>query len=42
MKATIQKQSIKQDIAVLLLTITIAFVGYLAVTPHYLPAPKIE
>lgn len=42
MEATIQKQSIKQDLMILFAATVIAFVGYLStVAPHYLPS-KIE
>ena len=43
MEATIQKQSIKQDLMILLVTTVMAFAGYwYATVPHYLPASKIE
>lgn len=43
MEATIQKQSIKQDLMILLAVTAITFAGYMAATaPHYLPTSKIE
>ena len=45
MEATIQKQSIKQDLIVLFAAafITETFIGYRStVAPHYLPTSKIE
>lgn len=45
MEATIQKQSIKQDLIVLFAAavITATFIGYRStVAPHYLPTSKIE
>lgn len=45
MEATIQKQSIKQDLMILLMAavITATFIGYRStVATHYLPASKIE
>lgn len=45
MEATIQKQSIKQDLMILFMSavITVTFIGYRStVAPHYLPASKIE
>lgn len=43
MEITIQKQSIKQDLMILLIAATIFIVGYWCATaPHYLPISKIE
>lgn len=43
MEATIQRQSIKQDLLILLGVTAITFAGYMAATaPHYLPTSKIE
>lgn len=45
MEATIQKQSIKQDLMILFMAavITATFIGYRStVAPHYLPTSKIE
>lgn len=45
MQATIQKQSVKQDLMILLAAVltTITFIGYRStVAPHYLPTSKIE
>ena len=45
MQATIQKQSVKQDLMILLIAAAIAvtFIGYRStVAPHYLPTSKIE
>lgn len=43
MEATIQKQSIKQDLMILFAATAIAFIGYRStVVPHYLPTSKIE
>lgn len=45
MEATIQKQSIKQDLMILFMaaTITATFIGYRStVALHYLPTSKIE
>ena len=45
MQATIQKQSVKQDLTALLVAtaITIGFIGYRStVAPHYMPTSKIE
>lgn len=43
MEATINKQSIKQDLMILFAVTAIAFSGYwYATSPHYLPTSKIE
>lgn len=43
MEATINKQSIKQDLMILFAVTAITFSGYwYATVPHYLPASKIE
>lgn len=43
MQTTIRKQSIKQELMILLTVTVIAFTGYwCAVVPHYLPTSKIE
>lgn len=43
MEATIQKQSIKQDLMILFAVTAITFAGYwYATAPHYLPMSKIE
>lgn len=43
MKTTLQKQSINQDLMILLIAATIFIVGYWCATvPHYFPTSKIE
>lgn len=43
MEATLHKQTIKQDLMILLIATTIFIVGYWCATaPHYLPISKIE
>lgn len=43
MEALQQRQTVKQDLAILFAAVTIAFAGYWqAAAPHYLPASKIE
>ncbi|WP_099465562.1 hypothetical protein [Parabacteroides provencensis] len=43
METTLQRQTVKQELMILLAVTTIAFAGYRqAAAPHYMPASKIE
>ena len=43
MEAIIQKQTVKLELIILMIVMAIVLAGYIAVvTPHYLPASKIE
>ncbi|WP_099465890.1 hypothetical protein [Parabacteroides provencensis] len=43
MQTILQRQTVKQELMILLAVTTIAFVGYRqAAAPHYMPTSKIE